>query len=98
MTRPLFVIVTLLASTSGALRADSAPSTRPTAEDYARHVERLRGRVSDEFTFVVLPPFVVIGDEPAAMVHRRATGTVGWAVAKLKAAYFDRDPDHILDV
>ena len=102
-TQTIIVVISILL-TSGVSRAQTgptapvAPATRPTANDYARHVERLRGRVSEEFTFVILPPFVVIGDEPAAMVHRRATGTVGWAVEKLKAAYFDRDPDHILDV
>ncbi len=73
-------------------------TTRPTAQDYMNHVDRLRERVSNDFTIVVQPPFVVIGDEPSAMVRRRATNTVGWAVEKLKKEYFDRNPDHILDV
>ena len=43
-------------------------------------------------------PFVVIGDETPKEVRRRARDTVGWAVKKLKAAYFEKDPDEILDI
>ncbi len=99
-TQALIIAASILLTScvSRAETALAAPATRPTADDYARHVQRLRERVSDEFTIVIQAPFVVIGDEPPATVQRRATGTVGWAVEKLKAAYFDRDPDHILDV
>ncbi|MGB7161068.1 MAG: DUF1570 domain-containing protein [Tepidisphaeraceae bacterium] len=76
----------------------SAPTTRPTDADFARHVDALRDRLSDEFTVVVEKPFVVIGDESPGMVRRRATDTVGWAVEKLKRDYFDVDPDHVIDV
>jgi len=47
---------------------------------------------------VVQAPFVVIGDEAPEVVRRRAVGTVKWAVDRLKAAYFDRDPKEIIDV
>ena len=95
--RAAIVLVALLGSACSAASA-SSPATQPTADDYARHVERLRARLSDEFTIVIQHPFVVIGDESPATVRRRATSTVGWAVDKLKAAYFERGPDHILDV
>ena len=45
-----------------------------------------------EFTVVIEPPFVVIGDEPPEEVRRRPQHTVRWAVTKLKAAYFTKEP------
>lgn len=98
---PRSILAWVIAVALGAcatVHAQTAPTSQPTADDFARHVERLRERVSDEFTIVVQPPFVVIGDEPTPRVKRWAANTVGWAVAKLKAEYFDRDPDEILDV
>ena len=47
---------------------------------------------------MVVPPFVVIGDEKPEKVRSRAKNTVQWAVEKLKAAYFQKDPQEILDV
>ena len=91
-------LLLLVCSLSRAQTTGAAPATRPTADDYARHIERLRARLSDEFTIVIQHPFVVIGDESPDTVRRRASGTVGWAVEKLKAAYFERDPERILDV
>ncbi len=44
------------------------------------------------FTICVEPPFIVIGDEAAEVVNRRATGTVRWAAARLKKDFFPRDP------
>jgi hypothetical protein len=80
----------------------AAPTTRPasfTDADFAAHVERLRERLPhDGFTIVVQRPFVVIGDESPDRVKRHAAHTVGWAVDKLKASYFDGDPEEILDV
>jgi hypothetical protein len=66
--------------------------------DFAQHVRALRKRVGRGFAFVVEQPFVVVGDGSAALVRKRAAGTVRWAVNKLKAAYFDEDPRHIIDV
>jgi len=69
------------------------------AADYERHVARLKNKLpGDDFTIVISPPFVVVGDNEPAEVRRRAKDTVGWAVEKLKAAYFERDPPEILDV
>ena len=62
------------------------------------HVARLQAGLPDGFTVVVQPPFVVIGDEPAAVVQRRATNTVRWAVERLKREYFPRDPAEIIDI
>ena len=70
-----------------------------TAAEFAKHMRELKKKLpSDDFTIVVAPPFVVIGDDEPAEVRRRAKETVQWAVEKLKAAYFDKDPADILDI
>jgi hypothetical protein len=71
---------------------------RPSPADYAQHVTKLKERHGRGFSFAVAPPFVVISDAGQPAVDRWARGTVAWARDRLKAAYFDRDPDHILDV
>ncbi len=70
-----------------------------TDADYAAHVKELRKKApADDFTIIVTPPFVVIGDETPAEVKRRAERTVAWAVKKLKEAYFSKDPREIIDI
>lgn len=66
--------------------------------DYGRHVADLQAMVPAGFTVVVQKPFVVIGDESAEMVQRRAEKTVNWAVNMLKKDFFARDPDDIIDI
>ncbi|MCE5269235.1 MAG: hypothetical protein LLG00_15265 [Planctomycetaceae bacterium] len=66
---------------------------------FERHVREVKKKLPGEgFTVVVTPPFVVIGDDEPAEVRRRANDTVAWAVKRLKAAYFPKDPTDILDV
>lgn len=88
-----------------AARSDSAAvelclsAKNPTDADFAAHVERLKKRLpSGDFTIVVQPPFVVIGDEPAEAVKEHSERTVKWAVDKLKQDYFSKDPNDILDI
>jgi len=69
-----------------------------TSADYAQHLVQLKPKVPEGFTIVLERPFFVIGDETPAMVRRRAVGTVKWAVDKLKAAYFTKDPADVLDI
>ena len=67
--------------------------------EFEVHIAQLRKRLpSREFTIVVQPPFVVVGDEPADVVKERADGTIKWAVEKLKQDYFTDDPKEILDI
>ena len=67
----------------------AAGTSRFTAADFERHVERLKEKLpSDDFTIVVEPPFVVIGDEPTLRVKARAKDTVKWAVDRLKGRLF----------
>jgi hypothetical protein len=85
--------------------ADSRPASRPAAsseassprvKDYASHAAALRRRHA--FTVVEEPPFVVIGDAPEGAVRRWATGTVRWAVERLKRDFFEKEPADILDI
>jgi hypothetical protein len=80
-----------------------AVAVRPTGNGYspaayAQHVMALRKKQPPGFSVVISPPFVVIGDEAESVVKRRAEQTVRWAVEKLKAEYFRRDPSEIIDV
>jgi hypothetical protein len=68
------------------------------AEAFAQHLATVRAHAPAGFTVVAAPPFVVIGDEPPERVRARAAGTVGWAVSKLKADFFTRDPERPLEV
>ncbi|MGB2613167.1 MAG: DUF1570 domain-containing protein [Phycisphaerae bacterium] len=68
------------------------------ADPLAEHLRSLEPKVPEGFTVVPEPPFVVIGDEEPAMVRRRAEQTVRWAVERLKALYFEKDPPQILDI
>jgi hypothetical protein len=69
-----------------------------TPADYAQHLMKLRDKVPKGFTVVLQRPFVVIGDERPSEVRRRSEDTVRWAVDRLKAAYFAKDPAEILDI
>lgn len=70
-----------------------------TDADFFRHVEQLKKKLpSSDFTVVVQPPFVVIGDESADAVKEHAVRTVKWAVDKLKQDYFAKNPKEILDI
>ncbi|MDC0722762.1 hypothetical protein [Nannocystis bainbridge] len=61
--------------------------------------DALRQRHADRgFTVLVEPPFVILGDEPAADVQRRADRTIHWSVLRLRQDYFARDPARIIDV
>jgi hypothetical protein len=92
----LLCLLCVLAAWS-ALAAGS--SRKFTATDFERHVKELKKKVpAGGFTIVVAPPFVVIGDDPPDEVKRRVKQNVQWAVKMLKEAYFDKDPDEILDI
>lgn len=82
--------------------SDPKPRSRPssfTKADFAAHVAQLKKKLpSKEFSIVVQPPFVVIGDEAESVVQQRAAGTVKWAVDRLKQDFFSKDPETILDI
>ena len=81
-----------------AVANEGLPEPNP-ENDFAAHVERLKKTLpSTDFSIVVQPPFVVIGDEPADEVKGHSERTVKWAVDKLKQDYFTKDPKEILDI
>jgi len=87
------------ARTPIAVMAAAKAETNIPESDYARHVEQLKKKLpSADFTIVVQPPFVVIGDEPSEVVKEHSERTVKWAVDKLKQEYFSADPKEILDI
>ena len=77
-----------------------APSKQKyTDADYAQHIRKLKQRLpSEDFKIVLQKPFVVVGDGGIKSVKKTATGTVKWAVDKIKQDFFSKDPEHILDV
>jgi hypothetical protein len=84
----------------GRVFLDATRSTAANSEsDYSRHVEQLKKKLpSNDFTIVIQPPFVVIGDESPDDVRQHSEQTVKWAVDKLKQDYFSKDPKEILDI
>lgn len=94
--------VTTASQTSSAFTASrntfAAPRRNFTDADFARHIAELKKKLpSREFTIVIQRPFVVVGDGTPAAV-RSQSGTVRWAVDKLKQDFFTKDPADILDV
>ena len=69
-----------------------------TAADYAQHIMTLKEKVPAGFSIVVAAPFVVVGNGGPAAVSQSAEHTVKFAVSRLKADFFPKDPDPIIDV
>jgi hypothetical protein len=65
---------------------------------YAQHLMVLSERLPRTFSVVLVPPFVVVGDTGEEEVRRHALGSVAWAVKQLKALYFAKDPEEIIDI
>jgi hypothetical protein len=81
-------------SPAGTVRPDPVSD-----DDFAAHVEQLKKKLpSADFSIIVQPPFVVVGDESADIVREHSQRTVKWAVDKLKQDYFAKDPKEILDI
>jgi hypothetical protein len=102
----LFRLLGLLAAAALAGReagaADKGRTTHAgsfTKADFDKHLEQLQKKIpAHDFTVVLAPPFVVIGDESPDTVRHRSENTVQWAVERLKKAYFKQDPRQILDI
>jgi hypothetical protein len=58
----------------------------------------LKQILPEDFTVLVVPPFVVAGDGSPQAVRATAAGTVQWAVTRLKRDYFEMDPARVLTV
>jgi hypothetical protein len=75
------------------------PTHADRPRDYTAHLAALERQIPGAgFHIVLQPPFVVVGDEAESVVRQRATGTIQWAVDRLKKEYFDRDPAPIITI
>jgi hypothetical protein len=84
---------------SAASQIVASSSAGFTEAQFAEHVTQLKKKLpSAEFSIVIQPPFVVVGDEPQEVVKQRADDTVKWAVDRLKQGFFSKDPKEILDI
>lgn len=100
------LLISLVTATSGSsleLKPNTIKAPKRgegfTDADYAEHILKLKKKIpSPAFTMLIQKPFVVIGDEPAAIVAVRAEQTVKWATARLMKMYFKKTPDDIIDI
>ncbi len=77
----------------------ASATAQHTDAEFAQHVNKLKQTLpAKEFSVVIQPPFVVIGDEPPEIVRQRSEDTVKWAADRLKQDFFTRDPKEILDI
>ncbi len=71
----------------------------PTAEDLEVRQAALEKKLEGQgFTVLVESGFVVIGDEGAAKVKKRAAGFFRWTTGLLEKDFFSKRPDKIIEV
>jgi hypothetical protein len=66
--------------------------------DFEQRATDLRHGKGRGFGLVIEPPFIVLGDLEVHELHAVARRTVRWAVSRLKADFFAKDPARILDI
>lgn len=83
---------------------DDGPPDPHRDEAYAAHEQRLRERLGDRlaprgpFRMRRCKPFIVLTDGGDAALERWCERTIQWSCARLRRAYFSKDPDRILEV
>lgn len=50
------------------------------------------------FTVFIQAPFIMVGDESASQLRRRAESTVKWTVERLKQDFFATDPEEVITI
>ena len=71
----------------------------PTQKELRARAKQLEQKLKGQgYTVLVEPPFVVIGDSPAAEVKRVTTGFLRTKVALLEKEFFAKRPDKLLEV
>jgi hypothetical protein len=83
-------------ASSRARQAGDDPRYQAALAGMRRRLER--AGIRSGFHMVVEPPFVVAGDEPPRVLEARAASIVRWAVERLRASYFGRDPAPGLEI
>ena len=83
----------------GRLRPSPSPATSFTAADYAQHIMKLKPKIpGPEFTVLIEPPFVVLGDDPPEEVRRRTRGNGPLGGRQVQGGLFHQGPAEILDI
>jgi hypothetical protein len=93
-----WTVVRLRMDSSGKVSDPTARAEGHTPADYAQHMAALRKTLPAGYSAVLSAPFAVIGEGPPETVRRYADSTVRWSVVRLKADYFQKDPEDIIDV
>lgn len=96
-TRPRAGLAAVCATLLAGLAAPAA-ATPASAPAYDEHVAALKRRVPAGFSIIVSPPFVVVGDAPAARLRAIANGRIRWTAHRLREEHFDRELPEILTI
>jgi hypothetical protein len=89
----------IIASLCFGVLAPSVAAAAPTEDDLKARKGDLEKKLKGQgFSVLVEAPFVVVGDEGAAMVKQRATGFLRWTVKLLEKDFFTKRPDKIIEV
>jgi hypothetical protein len=74
------------------------PENGLTPADFAQQVMKMKPRLPREFSFVIAPPFIVIGDETPETVKMRALRTVKTFSDAIRKQYFPLDPPKVYEI
>ncbi|HEU0034002.1 MAG TPA: hypothetical protein VFQ53_25420 [Kofleriaceae bacterium] len=76
-----------------------AATAEPTLDDLKARKAELEKKLDGQgYTILIEPPFVVIGDESAAMVKKRTTGFLRRNIGLLEKDFFSKRPEKIIEV
>jgi hypothetical protein len=95
--RRILTLLVLVCVLAGAAPACARAAEVEPAEVEA-HLERLVPTLAPGFIARVEHPFVVVTDASPDELDDWCRRTIRWSVQKLKAQFFDRDPDRVLEV
>ena len=87
-----------MAPGKGGLNAPGRRGGTATPAALAQAMMRARKAAPRGYTVLLEPPFIVVGNDDPGMVKLYATDTVRRTVARLRKAYFKRDPLNVITV
>ena len=74
-------------------------AAEPSADELAARAKALEQKLAGQgYTVLVEPPFVVVGDSPAAEVKKITTGFLRSKIQLLEKDYFSKRPDKLIEV
>ena len=88
-----------IAIASCVLFTASVAVAEPSADELAERAKALSKKLDGQgFTILVEPPFVVVGDSPAAEVKRISSGFLRSKIQLLEKDFFAKRPDKLIEV